>query len=283
MELLALIVASVGIMLASLAGILFVHSSMREWTQSNLKYLITFSSGVFLVVTYNIIVEAFEFAVNPSVVIISVLCGFLFFYVLEKLYPEVHCHHNEKTCLSENNKKGARKVLLGDGLHNIGDGILLAPIFIIDIRLGFIAAIGIFVHEFIQEISEFFVLKASGYSTKQALIRNFLVSGTILVGALGGYYLSSFELLVGPLIGLAAGAFLYLLLVDLIPDSIHYSKKEKNAKKYIAWGILGMMVILSVNTATAWFLEKEGLQGHGHLHEDHLYNEHDEHDEHDEE
>ena len=279
MELISLLTASVGIMLASLAGVMFMQGSLKTWTQSNLKYLITFSSGVFIVVTYNIIQEALEFASSPIIVLISVAGGFLFFFILEKMYPEVHCHHGDKTCLVTNNKKSARKVLIGDGLHNVGDGILLAPIFMLDIRLGFVAALGIFVHECIQEISEFFVLKASGYSTKQAIVRNFLVSGTILIGALGGFYLSSFEMFVGPLIGLAAGAFLYVLLVDLIPDSVHYSKVEKNAKKYIAWGILGIIVILCVNIASAWYLEKEGLQGHGHLDENSLHDEHDEHDE----
>jgi zinc and cadmium transporter len=268
-------------MLASLSGVLFISKFLKEWTDNNLKYLITFASGVFLIVTFNLISEAFEFSTNKTIVIVSVFAGFIFFLLLERLYPEIHCHHEGDNCLAKKNKKGAQRVLIGDAFHNIGDGILLAPIFVTDISLGFIAAIGIFVHEFVQEISEFFVLKSAGYSTKKALTRNFLISATILIGAVGGFYLSSFENLVAPLVGLAAGAFIYILLIDLIPQSVKNSAKEKKYFNYIAWTLLGVLLILVVNTLISGDqLEKKGLDSHGHAsHEEHVHhNEEDHHD-----
>lgn len=277
--LLYLIGASVVIMFASLAGVLLITRKLEDWTQANLKYLIAFAAGVFLIVSYDLIFEAFEFATSTTIVVISIIAGFLLFYIVERVYPESHCHHDDATCIAEKNKRGAKKILVGDALHNAGDGILLAPIFMIDIRLGFVAAFGIFVHEFVQEISEYFVLRKAGYTAKQALVRNFLISATVLIGAIGGYYLTSFKELVGPLVGLAAGAFIYILLVDLIPESVQHSKEEQRYINYIVWGLLGVLLIISVNAISSHQLEKQGLDGHGHLYseEEHHQGEHNHH------
>lgn len=263
-ELLSLLGASVIIMFASFSGVIFLQGRLKDWTHSNLKYLVAFASGVFLVVTANLVTESFEFSGNNILVISSIIFGFLFFFAVEKIYPESHCHHDDHKCLTQNNKKGARKILIGDSLHNITDGILLAPIFVTDVRLGFIAALGIFVHEFVQEISEFFVLKSAGYSTRGALFVNFLTSGTILIGSIGGFYISSFDHLVSPLIGLAAGAFIYTLVIDLIPESVKNSHKERKYFNYIAWTLLGVLLIFAMNYLSSSQLEKEGLDGHGH-------------------
>ncbi|MDP3880832.1 MAG: ZIP family metal transporter [bacterium] len=233
-----------------------------------MNYLIAFASGVFLIVAYDLIFEALEFAPNKLLVAGSVIGGFLLFFCLEKLYPEAHCHHDDAVCQSDKSRKGARRILIGDSFHNIGDGILLAPVFIANIWLGLVAAFGIFVHEFVQEISEFFVLKNAGYSNKKALKLNFLVSGTILIGALGGFYLSSFELLVAPLIGLAAGAFIYILLVDLIPQSVKHSHRERKYLHFLVWTLAGVLLILAVNAVSAAQFEKLGLDASGHGNEE---------------
>lgn len=269
MELIYLIGACLIIMLASLSGVFFIIKKMGKWTENNLHYLIAFASGVFLIVAFDLIFEALEFAPNKLVVLLSVIAGFLLFFALEKLYPELHCHHEDKTCLSEKNRRGARRILIGDGIHNVGDGILLAPVFVINVQLGFIAAFGIFVHEFVQEVSEFFVLKNAGYSNGEALTKNFLVSSTILIGALGGFYLASFEALIAPLIAVAAGAFIYILLVDLIPQSFRRSHKERKYLNFVAWTLAGILLILSVNIISAQKLEDLGLDGHGHLRSEH--------------
>jgi zinc and cadmium transporter len=247
MELIYLLIASLVIMLASLSGVVFVTKKLGHWTSQNIQYLVAFSAGVFLIVSYDIVTEALEFSDNKILVLGAIILGFLVFYLFEKFYPEVHCHHEDNKCATENSRRGARKILIGDGLHNLGDGILLAPVFVLDIRLGLVAAFGILVHEFVQEVSEFFVLKFSGYTTREALVWNFVASSTILAGALIGFYLSSLEYLIGPLLGLAAGAFIYLLVIDLIPESVKNSHRERKYLNYVAWALLGILVILSLN------------------------------------
>lgn len=238
------------IMLASLSGLIFLVKGFSDWLNTNSKFVIAFSSGIFAVVTYDLLLESFEFSI-PWVALGSIIFGFFIFQVIEKVFPEIHHHEeNDSTCVHSK-----RKVIWGDALHNIGDGILLAIAFTVDVRVGLVAALGIFIHEFVQEISEFSILKLSGLSTKKALLINFLVSATIIPGVIIGTYISEIDSLVGILFGLAAGSFLHLVFADLIPHSIEHSRKDKKYFMYIFLIIAGIFTILAVNQIGG---------GHGH-------------------
>ena len=247
MKLIVLIFSSFFIMLASLVGVFFTIKFLSDWTKKNIKYLLAFASGIFTIVSYNLVNEALELGTNTLFVWMAIICGFFIFLIAERFYPDIHCHHDNQKCLSKDLNNGARKILIGDAFHNIGDGVLLAPIFVANIKLGLMVAFGILIHEIVQEISEFFVLKNAGYSTKKALTLNFLTSSTILIGAIGGFYLSFLEYLIGPFIGFTAGIFIYILLADLVPKSIRYSRQEKKYFNYIVWIIFGILLILAVN------------------------------------
>jgi len=266
--LLALLLACILIMSVSAVGVFFTSRHIESWITKHISLLISFAAGVFLVLSYNLFFEALEFATRSDVVILSAIAGFALFFIGERLFPELHCHHDDHTCHATNTKRSARKVLIGDAFHNAGDGLLLAAVFIADIRLGVIATVGVIVHELVQEVSEFIVLRHAGYTMTQAIIRNVIVSTTIVLGALIGYMVAGSEMLVGPLVGFAAGAFLYILFVDLIPHSIQQSRRQKQYILYGVVALLGVALILTVNVASHMYLEKRGLDGHGHLHSD---------------
>jgi zinc transporter ZupT len=275
---LIIIIAAFGIMLASLAGVLFTVARAGSWVEDNLIYLNTFAAGVFVVVSISILREAFEFSVNDVVTFGAVLLGFFIFFFAEYLLPESHCHHDDENCIhNDKDKRKAWKVLLSDGVHNTGDGILLVPVFLIDIQLGIVAAIGIFIHELVQEVAEFFVLKRAGYSTLQALQRNFIVSSTILIGVVAGSLLLIAESLVSPLIGFAAGGFIHIVLVDLLPLTIKEARERKKYIEFLVAFLFGIGLIFSVNALSAEYLERSGLSGHGHLHEDGVHDDGHEH------
>lgn len=230
-------------MLASLSGLIFLVKNFNEWLHHNAKFVIVFSAGIFSVVTFNLLLEAFEFSTSSIVTLFAIVVGFFIFQVLEYIYPELHHHEEDATpCVHSR-----RKVIWGDALHNLGDGMLLAFAFAVDVHVGLVAALGIFIHEFVQEVSEFSILKLSGYSTKKALLINFLVSATIIPGIILGTYLIQIESMVGILFGLAAGIFMHLVFVDLIPQSIAHSRKDKKYFTYIFLIIAGIFTILAVN------------------------------------
>lgn len=262
------------IMLASFSGLIFLVKNFGEWVSQNSKFIIAFSSGIFAVVTYDILLESFEFSTSVWIALASVIVGFSIFQIIEKVFPEIH-HHEED---GEHCLHSKQKVIWGDAIHNVGDGILLALAFSVDVKVGLVAALGIFIHEFVQEISEFSILKLSGMSTARALVVNFLVSATIIPGVFIGLYVANIESIVGVLFGLAAGVFMHLVFVDLIPQSFIHSKKDKKYFTYIFLIIAGIFTILAINQVGG---------GHGHegvyAEDEHYEEEHVDEDEHDEE
>lgn len=243
----AILLASAAVMLVSLAGLIFVSGRLAQWLRRNLGYLVSFSAGVFLVVSLNLAAEAVELSDRPLFSVLFVILGLFLFYIPSRFMSEAHHHHLESVDDHRHDRGSAYRILSSDALHNIADGILLVPAFLIDLRLGAIAAVGVLVHEFVQEISEFFVLKLSGYSSRQALWRNFAVSATILIGVAVGWFLVSFEKLIGPILGLASGTLLYVVLADLIPESIRFSRLHKERFKYLAWALAGALLIILLN------------------------------------
>lgn len=221
LAMLELILLSLLIMAASLSGVVTVWGRAGSFVERNLDYLISFSAGVFLVFLYGLGSEAIEHAGSVANGLFWILAGAVGIWAVFKLLPSAHTHGEDG---AGHVHLDPRRLLLTDGIHNAADGIFLAAAYATVPALAATAAISIFVHEALQEVSEFFVLREAGYSTRGALGTNFLVSSTILVGSVGGYFLlGAFEALEGPLLGLAAGGLLVVVLHDLIPHSVRDS------------------------------------------------------------
>ena len=266
------LLSALAVMLISLTGIVFTWKQFGSWLNKNLFYLVSFSSGVFFVVALGLISESLHLIENPYITTAYIALGAIIVWGISFLFPEGHHHHSDEHCDDSHSSKGARRLLVGDSVHNIADGALLVPAFIVDIKLGLATAFGILVHEFVQEVSEFFVLKSAGFSNKKALMWNFFTSSTILLGVILGYILISTEGIIGPLLGVAAGMFLYTVLVDLVPSSLKGGKKTIVAAGLI---VLGVLAIVGINTLA------EGEEGHSHgIGEIHNEDDHHEEEEH---
>jgi len=237
------------IMLASLIGVIFIWKRLGNFLQKNTHYLISFASGVFVVLTYGLLKETFHLSSSPLVAIASIILGILIIQVIIKLLPTSKHHHHSVPagCNKKHSKIDARRVMWSDTFHNAGDGILIASSFLIDVHLGLMATIGIFLHEIVQEISEFFILKEAGYSTKKALFWNFLSSSSILLGIIVTLFFSGIEWMATPLMGFATGGFIYVLARDLFPHTFKHAKKTHSFFNHLIIFIFGIILMISVN------------------------------------
>jgi len=242
---------SVLIMLASLVGVFSVWRRAGRAIERNLNLLVSFSAGVFIVIAYQLGIEVVEHSATLGSGLVWIVIGLLTVWLLFKFLPSSHHHHDEASETHPHSRLNARRIMTSDALHNLGDGILLATSFAVSSSLGMLTALSIFVHELVQEISEFFVLRQAGYSTKSALILNFAISATVLLGALGGFFLlESFETLEVPLLGLASGAFLVVVFHDLIPHSVRSSKRENLYWRHLLWFLIGAVLMFAVSIFT---------------------------------
>ena len=247
---LQIIFASIIIMFASLIGVVSIWKRIGKIIEANLHFLVSFSAGVFLFISYHLSIETIEHAPTLGTGLLWIFIGVFGIWLIFKLLPTFH-HHDSQMEIHNHSIIDVRKIIIGDGIHNIGDGILLVTSFLTNSTLGIMTTASIFIHEIIQEMSEFFVMKEAGYSIKKSLIVNFATSATILIGSIGGFFLlENFEILEIPLLGIAAGSFLVVVTQDLIPHSIKASTTKIHTIKHLAWFIIGLLLMIGINTFT---------------------------------
>jgi zinc and cadmium transporter len=109
--------------------------------------------------------------------------------------------------------------LIGDGIHNFIDGLIIIAAFLASIPLGTIVTVAIIFHEVPQEMSDFAVLLYGGFEKTKALFFNFLSALLAVAGAIIGFFLSTgIEQLSIFLLPFAAGGFIYIAGSDLLPE-----------------------------------------------------------------
>jgi zinc and cadmium transporter len=157
-----------------------------------------------------------------------VLVGFLLFFILEKLVIFHHCH-SYPNCKHEERKHALPYLnLIGDGVHNFVDGMVIAAAYFTDPSLGVITTIAIIAHEMPQEIGDFGVLLYCGMNKINALAFNFLTALTSMVGALFVIILNiGHESIISLLVPLAAGHFIYIAAADIIPELQKSTDKKR--------------------------------------------------------
>ncbi|MGD2076537.1 MAG: ZIP family metal transporter [Gammaproteobacteria bacterium] len=153
----------------------------------------------------------------------TVLLGLFGFFLLEKLVLWRHCHHEHcEVHTPEDDEPHHRAagtlILVGDGLHNFIDGVLIGAAFLTDIHLGVVTSLAVAAHEIPQEVGDFAVLLHSGFSTARAFLFNLLSSLATVVGGVLAYYgLKDLEAALPYVLAVAASSFIYVAVADLIP------------------------------------------------------------------
>lgn len=138
-------------------------------------------------------------------------------------------------------------ILVGDGLHNFTDGILIAAAFLADPKLGLITALAIIAHEIPQEIGDFIVLLNAGFSKARAYVYNLICSMMAVIGGLVGYYtLGSGMEAIPYVLVLASSGFIYIALSDLMPQMQRRSTLRESVPQFvlIALGV-GLVLMLT--------------------------------------
>lgn len=229
--------------LVSLIGVLFFFFKKDSLMQF-LPWLIAFAAGALLGASFfDLIPESHEFLGRDS--FIYVIAGILVFLVFEQV---LHWHHEQyHECVKCSNKVVGYSVLLGDGLHNFLDGILIASAFLVSIPIGLATSLAIILHEIPQELGDFGVLIHSGFTRYKALLFNFLSALTSLLGGILGYlFLHNIEPIIPYVVAIGAGGFLYIALVDL------FSELRRDVNPIIGFTqvlavILGLLIIFFVS------------------------------------
>jgi len=210
--------ASVGLVsLIPLAGLLLLRERTERVRRLAL-WLVSFAIGALLGgAVLHLIPEAFERLGSGPGLSLYLLAGFLGFFVLEK-FLWLH-GHNRRIVSPDRLQPVALLNLIGDGLHNLLDGMMIAAAYSAETSVGVAATVAVVLHEVPQEIGDFGVLLYSGLPIRRAVLFNFLsglaaLAGAAITLAIGRFAAGSTD----ALLPIAAGAFIYVAASDLVPE-----------------------------------------------------------------
>ncbi len=207
--------ASVIVSLISFIGLITLLLN-EKILQKILLALVGFSAGSLIGgVFLHLLPETFEGKENYILPFSIVIIGFTIFFLMEKFLLWRHCHKGGKCDVHTFTYMN----LIGDGVHNFIDGLVIGGAFFVDIKTGIAVTAAIIFHEIPQELGDFGVLIYGGMKKIKALFFNFLSAATAILGTLTGYFFASHsESFINILMPFAAGGFIYVAASDLIPE-----------------------------------------------------------------
>ena len=244
LTLLMIILGTFVITLCVWVAVLFIFLK-KEILSKITMFLVALSAGALMGGAFlHLMPEASE-QIKPNILFGIFLISFVVFFLIEKLLHWRHCHKADCTIHTFGHMN-----LIGDSIHNFIDGLIIASTFMVDFNLGMATTLAVAIHEIPQEIGDYGVLIHAGFNNKKALILNYLVALTVVLGGIVGYFsFSHLNNILPYLLPFAAGGFVYIAASDLMPEI----RKETNIKKSIGTffifilGILLMYLIKLIN------------------------------------
>lgn len=209
--------------LATLVGIYLIVRK-EKWAQKNLIYLISFSAGVLLSFSFiHLLPEALT--ETPEALLLTLL-SFLSFYILEHALT-LHTCKEGKDC--ETHETFTLVSWVGLLVHSLIDGIVIGAGFEVSFALGILSTLAVLLHELPEGISSMAVMLYGGYNLRQATIYSVWVALATPVGAVLSFAVlrKTSSSVLGMLLAVAAGSFLYVAASDLIPE-IHKKSRGLN-------------------------------------------------------
>jgi zinc and cadmium transporter len=243
LELLVIIVCGLLMSAVALVGGLaaLVH---EEALKRVLLPMVSLSAGSLLgAALFHLIPKSIEHFGIGAEAFVWVALGFALFFVLEQFLHWHHCHGS--TSEHQHKRPLTYLLLIADGVHNLIGGLAVGALIMVDIKVGITAFLVEAAHELPQEIGDFGVLVYGGWSVKKALVFNFLSGLTFLLGGLIAYAVST-RVDLAFAVPFAAGNFLYIAAVDLVPEINKHAKLRTSLVHFLCFVLgLGLLLLLS--------------------------------------
>jgi zinc and cadmium transporter len=240
------------------------------------QHMLSLAAGALLATAFlHLLPEAFEAGVEPHNLFATLLFGLLFFFLLDKAelwhhghehhhgdaqhdhnddpdhHHSEHAHHHHHHHHHANHAKpvpGSWAILAGDSVHCFGDGILIASAFLVDLRLGIVAALAVLAHEVPHHMGDLVVLREGSQSRQTAVLKVSMAGAITALGGVAGFaLLEQLHGILPYMLAIASSSFIYVALADLIPQlQKRLSSRETAAQ--IVWLLSGIALVSGVSS-----------------------------------
>lgn len=240
---------------AGAASVFFMKDQLNSRIQ---KALLGFASGVMVAASvWSLLIPAMDmaadmekFAFVPAAV--GFLFGIFFLLVMDKLVPHLHLDHEEPEGIPSGWRK-TTMLVLAVTLHNIPEGMAVGVVFagmleknaMITAAGAFALSIGIAIQNFPEGAIISLPLKSEGLGKGKAFLYGAASGAVEPIGAVVTVLLASYITPVLPyLLAFAAGAMMYVVVEELIPESAEGEHSNIGTIGFAAGFVL--MMILDV-------------------------------------
>ncbi len=208
-----------------LGGMFAVH------LKDKLHLVLGFSGGaVVSIVFFDLLPEAFEIGTeqfSTEFVTAVMAFGFLLYMVFDRMamshahHPDAHDEREAHAGHHGHNPKRGRLGASALSLHSFLDGFIIGLAFQVSVSIGTVVAIAVLVHGFSDGINTVNFILKSGGTKKEALRWLAVDAASPLLGMVSTLLFSFPEKMLGIVLALFCGSFLYIGASELVPESYH--------------------------------------------------------------
>jgi len=224
----------------------FIGAFLNVKSNRLLSFVLEFAAGLMTaIICFDLIPDALEFA-NITGCMIGIIIGIIVMIFCDELINKMSFKKSNNSNIHNANLfRTGMIICVGLAVHNFPEGLAIGSGFDVSTSLGLSLAIAIAIHDVPEGISIALPINNSGYGKFKAILLTSLSGVTTGIGALCGAIIGNISKeLIGISLAFAAGAMLYIVSCELIPES---NKMYKGRFSYfgnilgIVFGILAKM------------------------------------------
>ena len=234
--LLGLFFGTFGTTIGGILGIVIKKNSNKF-----LSFILSFASGLMMsVICFDLIPESLGIS-NIYGVVFGVLIGIISMIFCDVIVQKKFNKKQQKYAESNDLLKTGIIVSIGLAIHNFPEGLAIGSGFEASMRLGLGLAIAICLHDIPEGISMAVPMKNGGMSKSKVVFYVILSGVTTGVGAFFGAIVGSIsQSVIAVCLSFAAGAMLYIVSGELIPESNKLYKGRMSAIGNMIGFIIGI-------------------------------------------
>lgn len=183
-----------------------------------LSFILQFSAGLMLaIICFELMPEALQIS-NLYFVIFGAIIGVIVMIICDNIVKDIYKRKNKY----KNNSLLKTGIIVGIGLaiHNFPEGLAIGSGFEASIKLGYALAIAILLHDIPEGLSMSVPMKSGGMNKTKVIILTLISGVTTGIGTFFGALVSGISAdVIAICLALAAGAMLYIVSGELIPES----------------------------------------------------------------